>query len=106
MSSGKTISKLRRANGFSQAEAARKLNVTRQYLSMVENGRDPGMEFLRAAAALFEVPTAVLMIEEGESDNEISDGLNAILFKVLGLQEKLQKQERLKTARPPAHQDR
>ena len=66
-----------------QEELARKLGVTRAYLSQVENGREPSLAFLRAVAREFEMPVSLLLVEEGESDSEITKNLRQLLAQLL-----------------------
>lgn len=82
--SGEIIGRLRKAYSLSQAALAQDLGISRQYLSEVENGRDPGMELLRAAAARFELPVAVFLMGEGNDDqDEITRLLHQVLDRVL-----------------------
>ena len=66
-----------------QEELAGKLGVTRAYLSQVENGREPSLAFLRAVAREFEMPVSLLLVEEGESDSEITKNLRQLLAQLL-----------------------
>jgi transcriptional regulator with XRE-family HTH domain len=86
--SGNIIARLRKSHGLSQSELARDLGVSRQYLSEIENGREPGMELLRAAAAKFEVPAALFLLGESNGNDPITKSLRQILQLVLKAAEK------------------
>lgn len=59
---GKTISALRRENGWSQKETALKLGVSQALLSHYEKGiRECGLDFLTKAAAVFNCSTDYLL---------------------------------------------
>ena len=83
MKTGSIIKLLRMANGMSQDELAGRLDVTRSYLSQVENGREPSLAFLRAVSREFEMPVALLLIEEDEKDSETIRELRRLLTQLL-----------------------
>ena len=62
MTTGFIIKRLRQVQGMSQEELAGKLGITRTYLCTVENDRKKAsLSFLRAAAAFFQIPVALLV---------------------------------------------
>ena len=81
MNAGLIIKLLRTANGRSQDELAKRLCVTRSYLSEIENGREPSLAFLRAAASEFEMPVSLLLV--GEDESEIMKELRRLLGEML-----------------------
>jgi transcriptional regulator with XRE-family HTH domain len=83
MKAGSIIKLLRTVNGISQDELAGQLGVTRGYLSQVENGREPSLAFLRDVSREFEIPVALLLVEEGEQDSEILKELRRLLAELL-----------------------
>lgn len=71
---GKNIRNLRKENKMSQEQLAEKLNVSRQSISLWENGQTtPSMDNIIAIADIFGVSTDVLLKDSVEeiSDNEI-----------------------------------
>ena len=68
---------------MSQDELAGRLDVTRSYLSQVENGRGPSLAFLRDVSREFEMPVALLLIEEDEKDSETLRELRRLLTQLL-----------------------
>ena len=86
--SGDILARLRRAYGISQADLAKDLGVSRPYLSEVENGREPGMEMLKAAAKCFDVPVAIFMMGDDAGDDNITKSFRRILDAVLTAAEK------------------
>ena len=69
---GKTISLLRRQNGWSQKETALKLGISQALLSHYEKGiRECGLDFLIKASKVFNCPTDYLL---GISDSQNTAG--------------------------------
>ncbi|MGR3178323.1 MAG: helix-turn-helix domain-containing protein [Candidatus Anammoxibacter sp.] len=65
---------------------AKKINVTRAYLSQIENNkREPGLAFLKKVAEFFSIPIALLLIDENNPDSDIFKELNNILSELLSL---------------------
>ena len=65
---GDNIRKYRKLNNMSQDELAEKLNVTRQSVSLWENGQtQPSLENIVALAKLFEVSTDELLVPDNPS---------------------------------------
>lgn len=66
------ITKLRKANGWSQEELAEQLNVSRQAISRWENGTAlPDANNILQLSKLFNVTTDYLLNEDYSSDNDI-----------------------------------
>jgi len=84
MDMGKLINMLRKVNGLTQARLAKELGVTRAYLSQVENGhKEPSLVLLRKIAEFFEIPLAVLVADENETDPQMMNELKRMLGEVL-----------------------
>lgn len=84
MKHGRIIKLLRTAEGLSQISLAAKLDVSRTYLSQVENNRkQPSLLFLKEISKTFNVPLALLLIDENDSDSAIFMELNRILSDLL-----------------------
>ncbi len=84
MNMGKLISLLRTAQGLSQTGLASELSITRAYLSQVENGhKEPSLVLLRKIAEFFDIPLAVLLADENETDPLMMDELKRMLGEVL-----------------------
>jgi transcriptional regulator with XRE-family HTH domain len=90
MQYGKVIKLLRVSNSISQISLAKKLEVSRSYLSQVENNRkSPSLSFLKEVANFFQIPLALLVMEESNSDSDIFKKLNNILSELLTTKLKL-----------------
>lgn len=84
MKTGEIIKSLRRSEGLSQKELSERVRITRTYLAQVESGKkDPGLVLLRDIAAEFDMPVALLLVEESNSASEIHDTLRSILRNLL-----------------------
>jgi transcriptional regulator with XRE-family HTH domain len=66
---GKAIKLVRTAAGIRQGALARQVNVTANYLSLIENGkREPSISFLRKLASALGVPVAIFFFwQEADS---------------------------------------
>lgn len=61
MSTSDTIKKIRVQKDLSQEEMATSLNVTANYISLIENDRkNPGMPFLRKVSTIYKIPLLLL----------------------------------------------
>lgn len=75
---------LRTAEGWSQKELAEKLDVSRSYLSLVENEKKtPAIPIILEAAKLFDIPAALLFVETDREDSDTFKELQRILGDVL-----------------------
>ena len=76
MSIGLTLKLLRTASNLTQSSLAKDLNVTANYLSLVENGRkEPSLTFLKKFSKRLDSPLGYflwLALEENESTEELS----------------------------------
>lgn len=76
MSIGSTLKLLRTASNLTQSSLAKDLNVTANYLSLVENGRkEPSLTFLKKFSNTLDAPLGYflwLALEENESTEELS----------------------------------
>lgn len=88
LKSGEILGRLRKAYGIPQAQLAEELDVSRQYLSAVENGREPGIELLRAAAERFQLPVAIFYLGEDDGSDTVTRSFRQILDSVLTAAEK------------------
>ncbi len=67
MTVGSAIKIIRTAKGVTQRALAKKLDVTANYLSLIEGGkREPSLSFLMKLAKALEVPTQMFFMWEGE----------------------------------------
>lgn len=93
---GDNIRKFRKLNNMSQDELAEKLNVTRQSISLWENGQtQPSLENIVALAKLFKVSTDELLVSdktEPPVSNTVTDpkpddpkNKTKIIFLILGI---------------------
>lgn len=65
------IKLFRVAAGIKQQDVARALNVTSNFVSMIERGkREPTLKYLRAFARLVKVPPSVLLWEPPEKSRK------------------------------------
>lgn len=76
MDLGRAAKLMRTASGLKQREVARRLGVTSNYLSLIENGRrEPSISFLKKLARVLGVPVGLFFLwEEGgghKSDDTI-----------------------------------
>lgn len=92
MQYGKVIKLLRVSNSISQISLAKKLGVSRSYLSQVENNRKlPSLPLLKEVSSIFQIPLALLVMEKSNSDSDIFKKLNDILSELLTAKLKLGK---------------
>jgi transcriptional regulator with XRE-family HTH domain len=83
-SAGIIIKLLRITEGLSQTVLANKLGISRAYLSQVEKGRkQPGLNFLKEASRFFNIPIALLLLDENGDDPKVFGELRKILNDVL-----------------------
>lgn len=69
---------------MSQTEMAEKLGISRAYLSQIENGHcEPSLPLLKKIAKYFEIPMAVLLSDESDSNPELVKELMDILSDVV-----------------------
>jgi transcriptional regulator with XRE-family HTH domain len=67
MKLGPAIKLIRTASGMKQKEIAAKLDVTANYLSLLENGkREPSISFLKRLANVLGVPVGLFFLWEEE----------------------------------------
>ena len=63
MTLGNAIKIVRTASGVKQGKLAEKLNISANYLSLIENGkREPSISFLRRLAAELGVPVGIFFM--------------------------------------------
>lgn len=94
MRPGLIIKMLRIAEGLSQKDLADKLDVSRSYLSLVENEKKtPGLPLLRVTAQYFGIPVALLFVEPDGEDSIIFNELQKILGNVLAAKVRLNQED-------------
>lgn len=99
---GARIAALRRANGMSQAELARHLQISPSAVGMYEQGRrEPAVELLVQLARLFEVSVDYLLTGQAISGQE-KDNVNELLKSAL---QKAEDQLRGRKHRPFSRQE-
>jgi transcriptional regulator with XRE-family HTH domain len=86
MSVGRTVKFLRIAEGLRQKELADRLDVSPNYLSLVENDkREPSLSFLRDLAGEMGVPLGLLFLEIDNDLGEVSAEEKALLIRIKDL---------------------
>ena len=67
MTLGNAIKLIRTARHLTQRKLAKQLNVSANYLSLIESDkRDPSLSFINRLAAELKVPVAMLFLFQGE----------------------------------------
>jgi len=83
MSVGRTVKLLRTAAGLKQKNLADRLDVSPNYLSLVENDRrEPSISFLRNLASEIGIPLGLLFLEIENDITELSPEERAILIRI------------------------
>lgn len=83
---GKTLKFLRIAKGLKQADLANRLNVSTNYISLVENDkREPSLSLLKELADALDIPVGLLFLELDMSKKEISPQERDLLMKMRDL---------------------
>ena len=100
MSVGRTVKFLRVAEGLKQKELAERLDVSPNYLSLVENDkREPSLSFLRDLASEMRIPLGLLFLEIDSGLGEVSPEERALLIRIQDLAFQIQ-QIRLQSEDP------
>lgn len=87
MTLGHAIKLIRTARNITQRQIAQQLDVSANYLSLIEGDkRDPSLAFLKRLAAALKVPVAMLFVFQGDSipgvrSGDLSD-LREMLLKI------------------------
>jgi transcriptional regulator with XRE-family HTH domain len=84
MGNGQFIKDSRKVLGWSQAELARRCDVSNTYISEIENGnKKPSFEVLEKISLAFDLPLSymILINEDGVKDNETLKKEFVTLFK-------------------------
>lgn len=77
MKIGKAIRLARANRGLRQAELAKRLDVSPNYISLLENDhRDPSWRFVCRAADALDTPLPVLILLAADKPNEQKDSLS------------------------------
>ena len=87
MTLGNAIKLIRTARGLTQKDLANRLDITANYLSLIESDkRDPSLPFLNRLAAKLGVPIAMLFMFQGAHHPEVQssdiDRLRDLLLKL------------------------
>ncbi len=83
---GKTIKFLRMAKGLTQSEIAQQLNVTANYISLIENDRrEPSISFLKDLAEILDVPVGLFFLDSDMSRKDVSPKERALLMRIRDL---------------------
>ena len=83
---GKTVKFLRIAKGLKQAELSEHLDVSKNYISLIENDkREPSLSFLKELAKVLDVPVGMFFLEMDMSKKEISPRERELLLKMRDL---------------------
>ena len=83
---GKTIKFLRIAKGLKQVELSERLEVSKNYISLIENDkREPSLSFLKELAKVLDVPVGMFFLEIDMSKKEVSPRERDLLMKMRDL---------------------
>lgn len=94
MSVGRTIKNLRNAAGLKQKELADRLDISPNYLSLVENNkREPSVSFLRNLANEIGIPLGLLFLD---IDGDISKASPEEIALIMRIQDLVFQLQRLK----------
>jgi transcriptional regulator with XRE-family HTH domain len=86
MKVGKTIKFLRLSAGLKQSDLAKRLGVSSNYISLVENDRrDPSLSFLKDLSDEFGVPLGLLFLEVEANQSKTSPEERALLMRIKDL---------------------
>jgi transcriptional regulator with XRE-family HTH domain len=86
MSVGRAVKFARIAAGIKQKDLADRLDVSPNYLSLVENDkREPSLSFLRNLAREMAIPLGLLFLDVDNDMSEISPEETALLLRVQDL---------------------
>lgn len=59
---GKALKEIRNFHGFTQAQACEYLDISKSYLSEIENGKPISVDLLQKFADLYEIPASSLLL--------------------------------------------
>ena len=88
MEIGRTIKVLRVAKGFSQSEFSKILDITPNYLSLIENDKkEPSLALLKKVAINLDVPLSLLLLKMDSENydpihNDVINKLTEIMIKI------------------------
>ena len=86
MSVGRAIKFARIAAGIKQKDLAERLDVSANYLSLVENDkREPSISFLRDVASEMAIPLGLLFLDVDSDLSEVSPEERALLLRIQDL---------------------
>ena len=86
---GNTLKVIRVAAGINQAAMAKKLEITQNYLSLVENNhKEPSLSFLKKFASSFDIPLGYFLWlaldkQENTEEKELRDKMDILLKELL-----------------------
>lgn len=101
MTLGNAIKLIRTARNITQRQIAKQLDVSANYLSLIESDRrDPSLAFLNRLAGALKVPVAMLFVFQGEPIPEVpSSDLNQLRKMLLKIDQMVVENTGSKTAR-------
>jgi transcriptional regulator with XRE-family HTH domain len=92
MSVGRTIKNLRNAAGLKQKDLADRLDISPNYLSLVENNkREPSVSFLRNLASEIGIPLGLLFLDIEGDISKASPEEIALIMRIQDLVFQLQR---------------
>ena len=83
---GKTIKFLRMAKGLTQAYVAKELDVSTNYISLIENDkREPSLSLLKELSKVLDVPVGLFFLDSDMSRKDISAQERSLLIRLRDL---------------------
>ena len=83
---GKTIKFLRTTKGLKQSDLAEQVNVSKNYISLIENNkREPSLSFLKELASKLDIPVSLLFLELDMNKKEVNPQERDLLLKMRDL---------------------
>ncbi len=103
MSLGRNIRFVRIAAGLKQGEMAKRLEITQNYLSLLENDKaEPSLALLRRLCRMFRVPLTFLLMEEEATDEGEDPEMEHVLSELQDLlRHRQQARRKARTQGPP-----
>lgn len=86
MGIGKTIKFLRMTKDLKQSDLADQLNVSTNYISLIENDkREPSLSFLNSLSDVLNIPVGLLFLDMDLNRNNVSGREQELLMRIRDL---------------------